>query len=303
MDDRRIEHFLTLASQLNFSKAAEMLNITQPALSRSIKAMEAELGITLFDRTTNKIRLTPSGVFLAEEFHKLKERFSSTINQAMSLQSGFSGQIRIGVTNGQLFHGIKQILKDYQEQHPDIRLFLLSQNLTELRSMLDNHSLDFAVGLIGDFNYTSRFAWQVVGNIPLRIAVARDHPLASRAEASLHLRDFENDTFILVQESETPAVHEIIRRCNKAGFWPKITEVPDLLSVILWIEAGYGVAALPVSSVAFGNPALKFISLPELEAPELAFIWAKDNDKPIKQAFINFLKDVIDPNEASGERE
>ncbi len=303
MDDRRIEHFLTLATQLSFSKAAEMLNITQPALSRSIKAMEAELGICLFARTTNKIRLTPAGQFLAEELQGLKERYISTINQASSLQSGYSGQIRIGVTKGQMLDGVGQLLRDYQDQHPDIKIFLVTEDLSDLRSMLDNHSLDFAVGMLGDFNFNSRFSYKVIGSAPLRMAVSKDHPLADREEGSLHLQDFKDETFVLVPESETPSVHDIIRRCSRAGFWPKTTEVPDLLSVILWIEAGYGVAALPETSVAYGNPGLKFISIPELPTPMLAFVWSNSKVKLVRQAFINYLNESFPENEPLQARE
>ena len=293
MDDRRIDHFLTLANQLSFSKAAEMLNITQPALSRSIKAMETELGVALFDRTTNKIKLTPVGVFLAEEMKNVKERYDSMISQARSLQSGYTAQLRVGVPQGQLLDGVRQILRDYQTLHPEVRVFLLSESLSVLRSMLDNHSLDFAVGMLGDFNYAARFSYKVIGRVPLRIAVAGDHPLAGRPEGSLSLSDFRDDPFILVPESETPAVHNILRCCNRAGFLPKVVEVPDLLSVILWIEAGYGVAALPESSVANGNPGLKLISVPELSAPELVFVWSNGDVKLARQAFIQYLKELF----------
>ncbi len=290
MDERKIDHFLVLADQLSFSRAAEMLNITQPTLSRSIQSMELDLGFSLFDRTTNKMRLTPAGVFLVDELRDLKYRYSAAIKQAVSLQSGYSGQIRMGVTIGQSLFGFNKLLTDYQEMHPDVKIFLISENLSNLRTRLKNRSLDFAIGLLGDFSFISSFSYKVVGSVPLGIVVSKDHRLADQDEGSLRLTDFKDDTFILVPESETPSVRDFIRWCCKAGFWPRVAEVPDLLSVILWIEAGYGVAALSEASISYGNPALRFLYPPDLEKPDLALIWSNEDDKPVKRAFIDYLQ-------------
>ena len=292
MDNRKIECFLTLAQQLNFSKAAEILNTTQPTLSRSIMAMEEEMGICLFDRTTNKMRLTPAGEYLVEGLRNMQDHYTAALNHARSLQDGFSGQIKIGITKGQSLFKAKRILQDYQELHPDIKFELLSDNLSSLRYMLDNHSLDFAIGYLSDYDFIARFSHKVICKTPMKLVVSKDHRFAGRNDGSLHLSDFRDETFLFVPKSETQSFRHLIQDCANAGFWPKTAEVPDLLSTILWIEAGYGVAALTEASISYGNPEFEYISLPELEAPELAFLWVNDNDSATNRAFIEYLQNI-----------
>lgn len=292
MDNRKIECFLTLAQQLNFSKAAEILNTTQPTLSRSIMSMEEEIGICLFDRTTNKMRLTPAGEYLVDGLRNMQDHYTSALNHARSLQNGFSGQIKIGITKGQSLFKAKRILQDYQDLHPDIKFELLSDNLSSLRYMLDNHSLDFAIGYLADYNFASRFSYKKICSTPFSLVVSKDHRFAKQNDGSLHLIDFRDETFLLVPESETQSARFLIRDCTDVGFWPKTAEVPDLLSTILWIEAGYGVAALTEASISYGNPEFAYISLPELEVPELAFLWVNDNDSAINQSFIEYLQSI-----------
>jgi len=290
MDTKKIEQFLTLAQQLNYSKAAEILNITQPTLSRSIMSLEEELGVMLFDRSTNKMQLTPAGLYLAESLRDVGTHFTSALQQALSLQNGFMGQLRIGVTKGQSISRAGDLLQAYQALHPDIRYVLLSEDLTTLRCMLDNHSLDFAVGYVADYDFVSRYAYHTFCETPLRLVISSKHHLAKRNDGSLRLIDFRDETFLTVSETETPSVRHMIRDCIKAGFWPKCVEVPDLLSSILWVEAGLGVAGLTEASLSFGNPKFCYVPLPELTTPELAFIWSKDNDSAANRAFIAYLQ-------------
>lgn len=295
MFDRRIDMFLVVADQLSFSKAADLLNISQPSLSRSIQSLEAEIGFRLFVRSKSKICLSPAGLFLKDEFRFLKDRYQASLSQAASLQSGFSGQIRIGISRGQSLSSVHEILDRYRRLHPDIAFFLKSEDLGTLRTMLDTHLLDFVVGLSGDFSFTSRFSSKAVKDVSFFMGVSENHRLADREDdGTLSLDDFRDDTFVLLSESETPTVRALIRCCNKVGFWPKTVEVPDLLSVALWVESGQAVAAFPEIAIAYSNPALRFFRLREIDfSAKLVVVWATDDDNPVNQAFIRYLNDTF----------
>jgi len=295
MDSKKIEQFLILSDQLNYSKAADILNMTQPTLSRNIISMESELGVVLFDRTTTKMRLTPAGEYLAKNMRYASGHFHSMVQHALALQSGLSGRIRVGITKGQSLYTAKRVLQAYHKRHPEIIFDLVSENLSTLRRMLDNHTLDFAIGYGIDYNYPSRYSNKPICHTRLNVVVSKDHPLAGRPKDSLRLRDFRNDTFLIVPESETLSIRYFNRMCGKAGFEPKTVEYPDFLSIALGIEAGYGIAVLTSKSIAYGNPAFEFVVVPDFKSTEreptdMALFWANDNDSVINQAFIAYLE-------------
>ena len=145
MDFRTMQYYLAITREGNISAAAEALHISQPALSRQIKELEEELGVTLFVRGQRRITLTEEGMVLrrrAEEMLRLMELTEAEISQ---VRNKVAGDIRIGAGESHVFHYISRAAGKLHEAHPDIRFLINSGDTQDLLEQLDNGLLDFAL--------------------------------------------------------------------------------------------------------------------------------------------------------------
>src|SRR6478609_10843669 len=95
-DLRRLRYFVAVAERLHFGRAAEALHISQPPLSRAIRALEEELGVALFTRTRRKVELTPEGERLLDETRRLTRQLERTVHELQAMASGRHARLRIG---------------------------------------------------------------------------------------------------------------------------------------------------------------------------------------------------------------
>ena len=114
MDNIKIASFLALADTLNYTKAADIINKSQSVISRHIAALETEMGVSLFSRTTKDVSLTEAGRIIRKGFIDLSQRYNSILNNAKAAQNGFSGIITIGALIGQrIYNNYSQVINAF----------------------------------------------------------------------------------------------------------------------------------------------------------------------------------------------
>jgi DNA-binding MarR family transcriptional regulator len=124
-DLRRLRYFVAVAERLHFGRAAEALHISQPPLSRAIRALEDELGVALFSRTRRKVELTPEGERLLEETRRLTAHLERTVHELRAMAAGKHARLRIGFVSLADYGGVlPDLLKAYKASHPAVRLSL-----------------------------------------------------------------------------------------------------------------------------------------------------------------------------------
>ncbi len=146
MFDFRLKVFDTVAKRLNFTKAANELNITQPAVTKHIKEIELNLNIKLFERNGTKIKLTKAGEILlkyTEEIFSVYQKMEFEIGQ---LQEKQKGTLRLGTSTTIAQYVLPPILAEFRKRFPEIQLSLVIQNSERIEELLGNHKID--VGLI-----------------------------------------------------------------------------------------------------------------------------------------------------------
>ena len=146
MFDFRLKVFDTVAKRLNFTKAANELNITQPAVTKHIKEIELNLNIKLFERNGTKIKLTKAGEILlkyTEEIFAIYQKMEFEIGQ---LQEKQKGTLRLGASTTIAQYVLPPILAEFRKRFPEIQLSLVIQNSEKIEDLLANHKID--VGLI-----------------------------------------------------------------------------------------------------------------------------------------------------------
>src|SRR5690606_21125000 len=121
MDQRRLEAFVALAQELNFTRAAHRLNMTQSTLSAAIKALESELDVTLFDRSTRSVTLTQSGRALLPHARRVLDTID-TARAAVHPSGGLTGSLTVGMLNGMRLVDVPGLAGDFHRRYPNVQL-------------------------------------------------------------------------------------------------------------------------------------------------------------------------------------
>jgi len=144
MELKQLEYFVSAAEELNFTRAARRCHVVQSAISAQVKALEAELGASLFDRTTQRVSLTRDGLLLLERARGILRLVDDTRDLVSPTDSELSGSLSIGVTQG-AWKDMAPALATLHAEHPEVRLRLHQAPTVELFESVNDGTLDIAV--------------------------------------------------------------------------------------------------------------------------------------------------------------
>src|SRR5947209_6194365 len=118
MDLRHLQYFITVAEEMNITRAAERLGMAQPPLTRIIRGLEEELGVQLFDRSTRQISLTPAGKVFLKRVSLMLTQYQETVQLTQQVSRGERGQLRVGFTGAAIYSILPDIVRVYAERYP-----------------------------------------------------------------------------------------------------------------------------------------------------------------------------------------
>jgi DNA-binding transcriptional LysR family regulator len=287
MDSQKIRCFLEIAKELSFTRAADRLYMSQSAVSRSIRALETEMQLELFERNSKNTVLTPAGQIMAEGLAELRDSYDQLLQKARSANEGYLSELKIGVLQEFMLDVFPYALNTFELRYPDIAVSLITEPLEILRKKLSEGKIDFLVGCREDMLLDSTKSVPIAKR-RIGLAVSSRHPLAG-AERELNLKDFENDLFVVLPKEAAPAYRNLIVRCSRRGFVPRIEIAPDILTIMLWVEAGRCVCILYENTAIMGNPNIRFLEMEDLPSIMAAINWTEDSLTPAKQLFIDYI--------------
>ena len=145
MEVRTLRYFLAVAREENMTRAAEQLHVTQPTLSKALKALEDELGKKLFTRHSFSIRLTEEGVLLRNRAEDLVSMTDRITQEFVTLDNITGGDIYFGLAESHLIRYLAGEIRDFRKQYPDLRYHITSGDTEQVTEKLDKGLLDFAV--------------------------------------------------------------------------------------------------------------------------------------------------------------
>lgn len=180
---RHLRHFIAVAEELNFRRAAERIHIDQTPLSRTIRDLEDQLGVSLFVRMPRKLRLTPAGVRLLKEAHKLFLRLERTQRVVRATDARCRAPLRIGIADGIAQPKLSECFAGWRALAPETPLELSEMSADELTTALRREEIDAGVsfGLPEDEAIAQEPAW----NYPLMAMLPFGHELASLENVAL----------------------------------------------------------------------------------------------------------------------
>ncbi|MGG0365939.1 LysR family transcriptional regulator [Priestia endophytica] len=289
MDFRHLHYFTTVAKQQSFTKAAHKLHVSQPSLSKMVKALEDELGVTLIDRSGKQIQLTDAGMIVYKEATTILHSLYDLSNSLYDLMNLKKGKIKIGIPPivGTLF--FPTIIKSFRDAYPDIVIEMIEFGGAKVTKMVEVGEVD--VGVIVLPIEENIFDITKLGGEPMKVVIHEDHPLSD--QESLSLLDLKDDSFIIFHEDF--AMHDIIyKECIKHGFAPNVAYKSSQWDFIAeMVAANLGVALFPTSICRkLYQPSLKIKELKNYIPWQLAVITRKN--RYISFATKTFIKHTVE---------
>lgn len=255
---RQLRYFVAVAHRLHFTRAAEELLIAQPALSQSIRHLERELDVVLFDRTTRGVALTPAGEVLLRGAERALAEVDRALADVRSYAGIVTGRVRVGAWQSMDVR-LPDLLSAFRAAHPAVDV-VISEVVSD--AMIDGvrtGSLDFAFVVRREQARTSGLGHEEFLTEPYALAVSRSHALARRRR--VRLTELVEEPFILHRPGS--AVRELILdACAEAGYRPRIAlETGEISAARAFVASGLGITILPRSSLLSAGPKVHIIDI------------------------------------------
>lgn len=289
MDLRQIRYFLVLATELNFTRAANRLHISQPPLTRQIQQLEASMGVVLFERTTRGVALTEAGAVFFEEARKIVALTDQATHKTRLAHTGQLGRLDIGIFGSAILNVIPTLLIELRKTHPDIVISL--QNTTKIQQIEAVREKRLDIGFNRVYPDVPDLKVETVMMENLFVATPRDHPLSRRRV--LAVRDLVNQPLILFPNNVRPTFADnVVALCRDEGFAPLVAhEVEDVMTCIALVSAGLGLAVVPESTVNLQLPGVRYHLLRSANAKvDLSCVYREDNSSPALAVFLDMVR-------------
>lgn len=289
MELRTLHYFTVAAQELNITRAAEKLNMSQPPLSNQIKGLEEELGVQLFLRGKRHLELTEEGALLLRRALQIQELADKTRQEIASLREGTAGAIYLGMVEGQAPFLAAQWIAGFREEFPLVRYNLWNGSSDDVLDRLRKGLADLAViAAPYDSEHLEGF---LVGRGPWVALLPPGHPLARMEGETLPLSSLVDQPLIV--PSRKSRVEGIRRWFGEIGAEPHILcEMSNYMDAAALTSQGVGISIFPqTTSVPNGLVVSKVVTQPARQV-EYILVWNKGQaPSGLSREFIRYVQD------------
>jgi DNA-binding transcriptional LysR family regulator len=249
----QLRYFLAVAERLHFGRAAAALHISQPPLSRAIRALETRLGVMLFDRSRRRVELTPEGTRLLGEARRIVGQLERTVQEVRGMARGEEGRLRIGFVSLADYGVLPGLLKAFKSARPGIALALREMLSPEQAAALAAGELDFGL-LLPPVSDAGELEHIVVQRDRFVAALPARHRLAA-AKGKLAVSALAGEPFVMVPRDIAPGLYDIVTGlAARAGISFNVAqEAIQMQTVVSLVSSGLGVAIVPGSIANLGR--------------------------------------------------
>lgn len=292
MELRHLRYFITVAEELNFSKAALKLYTAQPSLSQQIKDLEEDVGVKLLNRTKRKVELTEEGAVFLEQARLTLAQADKAVAMARQVSQAKQQMLRIGFVPVAEMKIFPYILPNLRVQNPDLKIELLSLNNNEQIRLLKKGDLDLTFTR-HNFN-SDEIESQFVIREPLIFLLPKDHPLAKYEK--IPVKALNGIDFIIPSAEQSLTLNQAILDFAKAnGIELNIVQKADnILFNINSIGMGLGCTILPgyIAPLTMNNTIIRPLDI-ELPYLDLYVSYRKNSNSPSVDKFMELLTRVF----------
>jgi DNA-binding transcriptional LysR family regulator len=260
VDILHLKYFVEVAKQKNFTKASQILLVSQPSISKMIKSLEDELNVTLLDRSERQINLTDAGVVVYEQALNILQSVEDVYTSVNELVQIKKGTIKLGLmpTTGVLL--FPNVLAGFKKEYPQIDIQMVEYSAKQLNHKVEQGEIDLGITVL-PIN-SELFETIPLLSEELVVLVDLEHWLAEKE--SVRLTDLKKESFILLTEDY--ALHDVVEQaCMQSGFEPNVAYKSSLWDLIgEMVTTKLGISIIPRSMVSrFNNRNVHAISISE----------------------------------------
>lgn len=286
MEIQQLYYYMELCKQKNFTEAGYACNMTQGALSKQIRKLENELGITLIRRNTRKFELSKEGEIFLSYAKKMTGTYEEMLKNVQKNQ-----EIKIGCMPVLAPYHFARLVADFRKEYPDIKLVIDERIASEIQENSDRY--DFLILRENMMEDQKKFRFSPLYDDKLCAVLYEKHPLYGRDR--LQLKELKNDVFIF-PERGSGSYEVFYKSCEKAGFEPKIAfEFPQANTIMSFVSEGVGVTITFSTVYREAKCAgVKMIPLEDELHSVISLFYRKN--KPLdyaKKQFLNYVREHL----------
>lgn len=295
MDLRQIRQFIAVAEELHFGRAAERLNMTQPPLSMSIRALEETLGVQLFNRTRKSVTLTSAGMIWLGHARKVLADAERLPVIAQRAARGQLGQLRLAFVSIASYTLLPDLVCRFRAAFPDVRVELREATSDVQFEALASGEIDVGIIVHPGEGFGPAFSHHRLPGEPLVAVVPEGYvPSSTIVSKSIAFEQIADAPLIFIPRRIAPAYYDIVADYYAVhGRSLRIyQEAIQMQTIIGLVAAGLGISLVPGSMTEMTRKGAHYLSL-EGTSPtvETCMIWKDDGDQPALQSFL----DLLDP--------
>ena len=288
MELRDLRYFTVTAEELNITRAAERLNMSQPPLSNQIKGLEEELGVQLFIRGKRRLQLTDAGSLLYRRAQQILELSEATMQEIRSLE-GLSGCISISLVEGRAPYLLSRWIAGFRAEFPQVVFRLWNGGGDEVLDRLKHGLADLSL-VAAPYN-TEHLEGFPVSREPWVAILSKNHPLADEDGDFLSLKELAGQPLII--PSRHSRVDAIRTWFEEIGSEPHvICELSNYVDAVALAEQNVGICIFPMTTYTENELLVKQIITDSPRQIEYALVWNRnEHQTALVQEFINYVAD------------
>jgi DNA-binding transcriptional LysR family regulator len=288
MELRHLKYFLAVAEELNFTKAAEKLFISQPPLSRQIIELENEIEAKLFIRNNKKVELTEAGKYFEKEVRELFLNLERISVKTKKISENVSGEFRIAYISSIYSAVISDLIKHLKGQFPYVNFKLFEISTTKQLDALEQGKIE--LGIIRSPVKSPKIKSQLWFQDGFSVVYNKS---IIQINSEKEIPNLKDETFVFFNKDYAPHYHEVLLElCAFYGFTPKVVhESNNINSIVQLVKNGLGISIVP-SNIAKNNhdPEIGFIELKKVNLyTDVSLITSKEDESEITKVAVDFL--------------
>jgi len=299
MDFRSLQYFLVVADELNITRAASRLKMSQPPLSNRMKQLETELDTRLFIRKKSGLTLTPTGKILYKRAAQMVELSERTKEEILNFEKELSGHLILGTVEGSAPFLLARWIAGFRDEFPLVTFTVRNGGSDDILEQLQKHLIDLAI-IAAPFNPEVLEGFSV-GCQPWVAMIPGNHPLARKEGHEILLDELKNEPLILPER--TSRIQAIDHGFAEKGMAPgMVCKVSNYINAAALVEQNVGICIFPQTTY---SPSPHIVTKLITDTPKYAeyiLVYMKDHPlSELAESFVDYVKDFleessVDPN-------
>lgn len=288
---RHFWYFLAVAEERHFGKAAKRLGMSQPPLSQQIQVLEHSLGVKLFERSRQGVRLTKEGAEIMGPVQRFMEHAQRLQVEVLDARQGRDTSVTIGAVNAALFDIMPRLARTAKQRYPHLSLSLSEMDSASALAAVQNGEIDIALARFDQ--PVSALEIRPIVKDQLVVVLPIDHPLTKRDRIAL--TELADENLVLSPRRLSPSFFDqVVSACRDVGFSPRVVyEVRSVVSQIAFVGCGSAIGMVPSRSMRFGGGDVVFRPLAEtIEVVTIAAAWDPTRRKDVVPAIVDIAIDI-----------